>query len=645
MTLSSHAMPAQGGTQRFWFDVLPTVLVVVVALTLATYSYLQYLQTSRQRWDLITHDRSGHYAYGLKMAIALRQGDVYRFVTELEKGKVWPPVHGLLVTMVLLVGGLHYQLAVLPSLMGWIMTVVFGFLVARRSVPSPPGGLLAGAVAVIFIIGSPAHRLYATDIMLDSLGAGLTLLTLYLYLGAVQREASVWAWRALALTLTVLFFEKYNYWLLTALALLTREFAMRPRQYLRSATMAAKAVDWRRWITDQARHPLSYALVAVVALIMFLLARGPTAVQIAGYRVSLSPPNLVTVAYALLLWRVAMSLRRQRSRWLGRLSIASQQLLTWHILPVLLSFLLPKRLSAFLWYISPANSAHKLFPSTGTAAGFYAEALITSYHVGLWSALLAMGLLAAAVLCGRRLRPEVRVVFLLLLISTGLTLAHPNRQDRFLHSWIATAWVGTGIGMASLLSSRVLDGLRHGRTGVAAGIVILLALGHGSQWLPGGHSPANGPQRRDASLLDLTDTYLPHLARSQRTAFFTTVPDESLIQWTFLERYPRREGLELPRWASSLSPVNQRDRFDAWLTSTRSDTVVLLDIPPGSYWYFGLGYDYNLFRQLSQLLRGQRVFHETHQWYLPRYGCTISLWRRLSDASLEGLSGSRHAGE
>jgi hypothetical protein len=86
---------------RLVSDWLPILLVVVIVCIVAAHTYQQYLNTSRARWDGSVHDRHGHYAYGLKMALALRQGDVGGFLAELEKGKVWPPFHGVLVAVVL----------------------------------------------------------------------------------------------------------------------------------------------------------------------------------------------------------------------------------------------------------------------------------------------------------------------------------------------------------------------------------------------------------------------------------------------------------------------------------------------------------------------------------------------------------------
>ena len=79
---------------------------------------------------------------------------------------------------------------------------------------------MAGLVAALFIAASPAHRAYATDIMLESLGAALSLLALYCYLLTVQGQPDeTGKARCLAAALLLLFLEKYNYWLLVVLAL------------------------------------------------------------------------------------------------------------------------------------------------------------------------------------------------------------------------------------------------------------------------------------------------------------------------------------------------------------------------------------------------------------------------------------------
>src|SRR5262245_3828993 len=70
-------------------------------------------------WRGFYHDRHGHFGFGLDLALALQSFDPIGFISELEKAKIWPPVHGLVLSGVLLIGGFDHRLAVVPSLMGW----------------------------------------------------------------------------------------------------------------------------------------------------------------------------------------------------------------------------------------------------------------------------------------------------------------------------------------------------------------------------------------------------------------------------------------------------------------------------------------------------------------------------------------------
>src|ERR1700731_4478276 len=63
-------------------------------------------------WQGYHHDRNGHYAFGQDLALAVRTGDPVWFFTELDKAKVWPPLHGLVLAAVLLAGGIDHRLGI-----------------------------------------------------------------------------------------------------------------------------------------------------------------------------------------------------------------------------------------------------------------------------------------------------------------------------------------------------------------------------------------------------------------------------------------------------------------------------------------------------------------------------------------------------
>src|SRR5437868_1992495 len=101
----------------------PALAVLGVAVVLAAITYQQFLAVDRHLWDNSTHDRNAHYLYALHLATDAQHLRVLPFLDDVNQARVWPPLQGLVTAGVLLVGGLDYRLAVLPSLAGWVGTV------------------------------------------------------------------------------------------------------------------------------------------------------------------------------------------------------------------------------------------------------------------------------------------------------------------------------------------------------------------------------------------------------------------------------------------------------------------------------------------------------------------------------------------
>src|SRR5262245_46580192 len=193
------------------------LLVLSLILLSAALLYVRFRHDAPALWYSVVHDRNGHCSRSEHVAFALRQGSLPNLIKEVHAATVWPPLHPLLTGLVLAVGGIDYRVAVLSSLAAWAATCWFAFALARRLVPRLQD--LAGGVALLLTLASPAHRAYGTDIMLESLGAALTLATLYFYVTARQ-EGLVWRGRCCALLFLALYLTKYNYWMLLAAGLL-----------------------------------------------------------------------------------------------------------------------------------------------------------------------------------------------------------------------------------------------------------------------------------------------------------------------------------------------------------------------------------------------------------------------------------------
>ncbi|HEY1343168.1 MAG TPA: glycosyltransferase family 39 protein [Bryobacteraceae bacterium] len=610
---------------------LPTVLLLS-ALLLAGWLYVHFLEVHRHLWYNPYHDRSVHYLNSLKLATDLRNGHVLQLLHDVNEARVWPPLHSALVAGVLLLGGLDYRLAVLPSLAAWVATLLLGFLTARRA--APRGGNLAGLIAALFLAASPAHRAYATDIMLESLGAALSLLCLYCYLLTVQGHADeTWKGRCLGIALLVLFLEKYNYWLLVVLALLVTEGVTRSRVYARTVRDVLEGIDWRRWASAQLRHPLNWAAAAVLLISAYVFVHGEQPFRVAGRSIALYPPhNLIHIAYVLMFLRLAPWWWRRGRLLVRQLDGRLRQVVLWHVCPVAVWFLLPKHLSYFVWYLSLADRApHQHMDLLGGVRD-YAGWFVQDYHLGLTCALAAAALFLAGLTTWRRLRPGGVAVLALVVLAAVLTPTHPNHKARMLHSWVPAVWVTAGLGAAALIHSRAAarwPRLRPWLTGAAvAGVAAiqypaLIAVGHAGE---------GGPHSEQRSMRDVTDAYLPDLDGAGRSLLLTTMPLKPMAQWTYLERRGGFDGLE-ERWYGfgNAGEANRRG-FADWLRTTDCDTVIFCETTIDRD-KVDSGPECAIHAELKDVLPTQTRFRLVVQRDLPHHACRVQIWRRDPSAT------------
>jgi hypothetical protein len=614
-------VPASARTRQ-WTSFTVLAAVVAVSCLVGAITYRHFLSDHRSLWYSTDHDRNAHYLYALKLASALRTFNVVEFLHEINRAYMWPPLHGLLLSPLLAIEGFDYRLAVLPSLLGWAGTAIVAFLLARRCLPE--SGELAGLVAATLVLASPLHRGFATDVMLESLGACLTLLTLYLYVRTVQDgQLSLCRW--LAMCLTAFFLHKYNYWLLTVFALVGAELTARGTYYARTMRSLLSYFDWRAVVRRELRQPLTWMTAVSVLLVLVILLSGVRSLHLSGRTIRTHPPTaLISLGYLFALLRIlwwAWSNRAWIKGWDARLQV----IVYWHLFPLVLFLALPRHFATFLFFVSPANGSTEQ-SSLWNGIQFYVPAAVQHYHVAAWSAFVICGLFFVAVASWRRLRPGASAVLLLVLISAFLTCLHGNRQVRFLHTWIPAFWVSAGIGaviVASLLARPFAQ--RHSTAVVGLAMVAMIGL-HAPSIILGKTSSIGGPWAGRPSMLEVSDAICQETATTKSFTILTTIPFRFFSQWVFLEHADAGGKFESHWWGYGQPERANRDGFLKWLQSSRCDTFVFVDgRPPDTS---GMNVEVQRHSELREQIVSQKTFQLVKERDFPGQGCRLMVYRR-----------------
>lgn len=615
-------------TVRAWPDVAAFLIVLAAAIGTAGLIFADYYGAPDLLWRGFHHDRNSHYSFGLDLALAVRTFDPAWFFGELEKAKVWPPLHGLVLSAVLLIGGIDHRLGIVPSLIGWVMTIAFVWLIARRLFTDRHSGLFAAAVATIFTAASPTFRLISTDVMLEGLGAGLSAAGLWAYLHAEAKPDSRGRWRLLALLLTLLFFHKGNYWGLLIAPLAIAYASEHWSRIVAAARPVWAAIRGQAVLRATAGSPLLILAAAVAGLVAFLYAQGPTELELFGRSVSLYPPeNLTTAAYALAFAWWSLTWWRHRTAIDRTLGVAGRALLYWHLTPVAISFLLPHRLSKFLWFVGPANNTD---PNSGPWQGlqFYWATFADGFHLAPWLAALVVVLALIGATAIPKLPPGARAVFLFALLAWIGVIIHPQHQGRFMSTWVFAVWIcaGTGAGVLQSLTGRWLTPLQRGAlaTVLAIGLLSVNLLTP----MPKAASvyalqAATGP-----SDLELIRPYIAELDGAHEVAVFTTFGMSKLFAWVLRERCRCHVLVPDPFLAGVASRAAARDAMAARIAQSTADVVLIIDAPRSREESPSVGWVHAKMVGIVDTMADQTRYVRDASYALPIGDATATIWRR-----------------
>jgi hypothetical protein len=590
-------------------------LFAAVAAVLAWAAFTAYHAEPDMLWRGVGSDRNGHFHTGALFALAFLDGDFTRISGLIRGSLLYPPLHGLTLGGVLAAGGVDPRLGTIPSLAAWVVMVATVFLIGRRMFADAMLGRFAGAVAAILALASPVPRYLANDVMLESMGAALTALSVLLYMRASEDLHSRLRWWLLAIALTALFYTKTNYWTLAVAGLVATALAANAAQllrWLRAEPVGRRAGATLRWLLWQ---PLLWAFAVMAALTVYAYWTGVTEINPLGIRIRFSVPTLMAQTYAVLLAAIAIALFRYRVALTPLLGVPGWMLILWHALPVGAWFLLRGQLYYYIWSVGPAHrfgEHHDPYNAMLTYWQGFAEGFV----VAPWMAILAVALALIATVQVTRFSQGARAPFFVVAVCTVAVLVHPNHQARFLTSFIPLFWVCAGAGAACVLDYMRLSTAM--RTAAAVAAVVLLG-GISLGMVPDGKAKIHAIQTPGPSEFDLSDVYLPAVGAARHIGVLAAHHDHFYtMTWlmTVRCRCPARID-DFGHGGPKLDGVFGR-RVEAWMADTSASHLIAIS---NSYYPIDIA-------KLRAIAERSKRLDFVLERAVPSHGAIVAVWVR-----------------
>jgi hypothetical protein len=433
--------------------VLAHTAALVAGVTIASLSWRPLLP----RWD-----HAGHLLAGWTDAYYVTTLQPVRLLWDLWGQGYWPPGHALFQLPFFALGGGHAAAGPLSSLTAFVLlglTAAATVVIDRPRRPWP-----AAALVVLFVATSPFVLAYASVAMMEMLGLLVHAVALLGYVWYDRRRSPAAA-RGFALSLTAVFFVKYNYLVLLAVPLLAHEYLQRTS----GLSGAARLQQLRGFVRSLVAEPIVVFVGVYLCAAVAIELTGGFAFDLGGRRVAVRTIGYSAhpVLYAVLL-RLWYLQRHGRLDW-HRLVARDPR-----IRPLLVYFVLP----VTVWLASPYPNHIKdvvnllintpLGPPTA-ALGLraYLDAIAIDYFAASWLLTLALVGLVAAIATWRSQTSLMRLCVLAAIVEFAMVAAHPTRDPRFLATALLPLWLASSGGLGAWIE-------RAGRAAsIAAAVVVV----------------------------------------------------------------------------------------------------------------------------------------------------------------------------
>lgn len=335
---------------------------------------------------------------------------------------------------------------------------------AQRRMP-----LTAAAMISFFALTSPVYLAYATIPMLEITGALSLVTVLAAYL--ISRENSDPRYAKLfALSLTILFFTKYNYFLMAIIPLAVFEWSEQTAGIsFRDRVMQGRALIL--WLLSSWTGRI---VVIYTVIVSILTMTGRMKFELFGQKIVVSGVGASGIFFLFfLLWRLIKAHRAGQIDWskIWGVDHRLKPFAVWFLAPISiwLSTPYPNHMNGFFEYFYVHKNLNPRSLAEGVA--YYLDELSQNYFYNEWLFYGAAALFVFALFNYNRQLLGGRIVIVCGAITLAMVFTHQMKESRFLFLVMIPFW-----GAAALEGTRLLGKISSNRLfDMAVAIVITIS--------------------------------------------------------------------------------------------------------------------------------------------------------------------------
>lgn len=418
-------------TKYFSFVVVFILFVYLcVKIALSTIIVVQY-QHLLPLWDPATHS-----LYGWRLYYYLSQFNLPMFLWSIWSEGLWPFMYYLYQLPLHLIIGSRWEGAAVSSLIGFMLAgllsifYIFKLIKNHAAIPS--------SVFIMFFISSPMYLAYSSLPMTEIFGSLIQLIVLTSYLLMNDSKSHKHA-VLFSVSLTMLFFTKYNYFLLVAIPIIINEYLL----YTLNWTPKEHFVGLLKFTKIIFSRLTGKLLFLYFIFISFIILTGGFEINIFDKKISIhSIGNTGYLVLYLLLIKLWVEYKKKRKEYAKIFSkdYRIKPLITYFVIPLIIWFAIPypNHIKEFFGLVINRSTEEINFFSS---IPYYFNVLRKEYFSNDIIFFVGLFVFFIAIINYRKQIPIIKFLIITSVIQTLFVVSHPYKSTRFIFLALIPLWL------------------------------------------------------------------------------------------------------------------------------------------------------------------------------------------------------------